>query len=75
MYEIRLLAEKTSHIGHTRTYVVHVPKEPYNSVLQVSLFKNRGVWYAWDGCYVRATEKTLARGVAETVNWLEGNPI
>lgn len=73
MYDLTLLSERQTVVGTTQKWRVHVPGK---GNLDVDLFKGKdGKWVSWTGCYIRSAESRMAERVAETINWLEGNPI
>lgn len=73
-FEMRLLkSNDKSKLGlKTETWVIHEKASPGASVLQVDLFytPKDGMWHPWDGCFIRAEQKKLARAAAETRNAL-----
>lgn len=77
-FEIKLMGERKTEAGHTQRWRVHLT-DIHNldpaSILEVDLFKVNGKWHAWTGCFIRNMQRQMANSVAETVNWLEGNPI
>jgi hypothetical protein len=78
MYELSLIGERETAVGHTQKWRVHLPgltNRIHGEILEVDLFKVHGKWHAWTGNFIRQVDFKMANSVAKTVNWLEGNPI